>query len=49
VVTLVFFGSGALVFIASIATGWMALRVDASGITLGGSPGRYRATIRLIQ
>jgi hypothetical protein len=48
VVTLVFFGGGALVFIASIATRRVALRVDASGITLGGSPGRYRSTTRLI-
>jgi hypothetical protein len=48
VVTLVFFGGGALVFIANIASRRVALRVDASGITLGGSPGRYRSTIRLI-
>jgi hypothetical protein len=48
VVTLVFFGGGALVFIASIATRRVALRVDARGITLGGSPGRYRSTTRLI-
>jgi hypothetical protein len=49
VVTLVLFGGGALVFIASIATRRVALRVDASGITLGGSPGRYRSTTRLIR
>jgi hypothetical protein len=48
VVTLVLFGGGALVFIAGIATRRVALRVDASGITLGGSPGRYRSTTRLI-
>jgi hypothetical protein len=48
VVTLVFFGGGAVVFIASIATRRVALRVDASGITLGGSPARYRSTTRLI-
>jgi hypothetical protein len=48
VVTLVLFGGGALVFIASIATRRVALRVDASGITLGGSPGRYRSATRLI-
>src|SRR5580693_172824 len=48
VVTLVLFGGGALVFIASIATRRVALRVDASGVTLGGSPGRYRSTTRLI-
>jgi hypothetical protein len=44
----VFFGGGALVFIASIATRRVALRVDASGVTLGGSPGRYGATTVLI-
>jgi len=48
VVTLVFFGGGALVFIASIATRRVALRVDASGVTLGGSPGRYGASTVLI-
>jgi hypothetical protein len=48
VVTLVFFGGGALVFVGSIATRRVALRVDARGITLGGSPGRYRSTTRLI-
>ena len=48
VVTLVFFGGGALVFVASIATRRVALRVDASGVTLGGSPGRYRSTTFLI-
>jgi hypothetical protein len=48
VVTLVLFGGGALVFLASIATRRVALRVDARGITLGGSPGRYRSTTRLI-
>ena len=48
VVTLVFFGGGALVFIVNIASRRVALRVDASGITLGGSPGRYRSTTRLI-
>ncbi|MGH3187822.1 MAG: hypothetical protein ACRDPY_47320 [Streptosporangiaceae bacterium] len=48
VVTLVFFGGGALVFIANIASRRVALRVDAGGITLGGSPGRYRSATRLI-
>jgi hypothetical protein len=48
VVTLVFFGGGALVVIANIASRRVALRIDASGITLGGSPGRYRSTSRLI-
>jgi hypothetical protein len=48
VVTLVFFGGGVLVVIANIASRRVALRVDADGITLGGSPGRYRSTTRLI-
>ena len=48
VVTLVFFGGGALVFVAIIATRRVALRVDAGGVTLGGSPGRYRSTTCLI-
>ena len=48
VVTLVFFGGGALVFLASIASRRVALRVDAAGITLGGPPGRYRSATRLI-
>ena len=48
VVTLVFFGGGLLVFVASIASRRVALRVDASGVTLGGSPGRYRSTTDLI-
>jgi len=48
VVTLVFFGGGLLVFVASIASRRVALRVDASGVTLGGSPGRYRSSALLI-
>jgi hypothetical protein len=48
VVTLVLFGGGGLVFIAGIASRRVALRVDASGVTLGGSPGRYRSTTILI-
>jgi hypothetical protein len=44
VVTIVFFGGGALLFIGSIATRRVALRVDAVGVTLGGSPARYRST-----
>ena len=39
VVTLVFFGGGLLVFVASIASRRVALRVDASGVTLGAHPG----------
>src|ERR1700722_11800496 len=48
VITLAPFGGGALVFIARVAPRRVALRVDARGITLGGSPGRYRSTTRLI-
>jgi hypothetical protein len=48
VVTLVFFGGGLLVFTASIASRRVALRIDASGVTLGGSPVRYRSTTGLI-
>ncbi len=48
VVALVFFGGGALVFIASIATRRVALRVDARGVTLGGSPGSSRSRERQI-
>ena len=48
VVTLVFFGGALLVLIATTASRQVALRVDASGVLLGGSPARYRATTRLI-
>jgi len=48
VTAVVFFGAGALVFISSIATRRVALRVDARGVTLGGSPGRSRSRDRLI-
>jgi len=48
VVTVVLFGGGALWFIASVASRRVALRVDASGITLGGSPARYRSTTLLV-
>jgi hypothetical protein len=48
VITVAFFGAGALVFTASIATRRVALRVDAQGVTLGGSPGRSRSRDRLI-
>jgi len=48
VVTIVFFGGGALWFIGSAATRRVALRVDATGITLGGSPARYRSTTLLV-
>jgi hypothetical protein len=44
VVTIVFFGGCLLVFAASILSRRVALQVDAAGIILGGTPGRYRAT-----
>jgi len=40
----VFFGAGALVFVRVAASREVALRVNASGVTLGGSPLRYAAT-----
>ena len=48
VVTIVVFGSGALWFTASVASRRVALRVDVTGITLGGSPARYRSTTLLV-
>lgn len=48
VVTIVLFGGGALWFTGSAATRRVALRVDATGITLGGSPARYRSTTLLV-
>ena len=48
VVAIVFFGGCALVFIAAVASRRVALQVDSNGITLGGSPVRYRSTICLI-
>jgi len=44
VVTIVVFGGGVLLLTGSIATRRVALRVDAAGVTLGGSPARYRST-----
>jgi hypothetical protein len=48
VVTIVFFGAGTLVFIASIATRRVALQLDSRGVTLGGSPARKPSRDRLI-
>jgi hypothetical protein len=48
VVTIVFFGGGALLLIGSAASRRVALRVDATGITLGGAPARYRSTTLLV-
>jgi hypothetical protein len=44
----VFFGGGALFLLGVICTRRVAFRVDASGVTLGGMPPRYRAQTRLI-
>jgi hypothetical protein len=48
IATIVFFGGGGLLLLASIATRRVALRVDASGVTLGGSPGRYESTTSVV-
>jgi hypothetical protein len=40
----VLFGAGVLVFARVAASREVALRIDASGVTLGGSPLRYAAT-----
>ncbi|MFJ5772746.1 hypothetical protein [Streptomyces sp. NPDC093094] len=44
IASLVLFGGGGLVMAAGALTRRVALRVDASGVLLGGSPLRYRAT-----
>jgi hypothetical protein len=48
VVAIVFFGGGALLLIGSTASRLAALRVDRAGVTLGGSPARYRSTTLLV-
>ena len=48
VVVIVFFGGGALWFIGGAASRRVALRVDAAGVTLGGSFARYRSTTLLV-
>ncbi len=48
VVTGVFFGGALLFFLGMIATRRVALRVDASGVTLGGYAMRYRSTTSLV-
>lgn len=40
----VLFGAGTLIFLVGIVRRQAALRVDARGLTVGGSPVRYRAT-----
>lgn len=44
VLSLVFFGGGAIALLAVGLSRKVALRIDQSGITLGGSPLRYAAT-----
>jgi hypothetical protein len=44
IVMVVFFGGGGLLSVLTAASRKVALRVDASGVTLGGSPFRYAAT-----
>src|SRR5258708_10287242 len=44
VVAIAFFGWGSLNGLAAMVSRKIALRVDEAGITLGGSPFRYRAT-----
>jgi hypothetical protein len=48
VTDLVFFGGGGLFLLAVAATRQVALRLDAEGITLGGTPPRYRSGTRLV-
>jgi hypothetical protein len=47
-VDIAFFGGGSLVMLAVAATHHVALRVDADGITLGGTPPRYRSGTRFV-
>jgi hypothetical protein len=42
-------GYGAFLSVVVPASRKVALRIDAIGITLGGSPLRYKATTRVIQ
>ncbi|WP_194814217.1 hypothetical protein [Nocardia sp. XZ_19_385] len=44
ILTLVLFGGGGLLMLAAALSRKVAMRVDQSGITLGGSPLRYRQT-----
>lgn len=48
VVIVAAFGCGAFLSVIVPASRKVALRVDASGITLGGNPLRYKATTRVI-
>lgn len=46
--TIVLFGGGMLVVLWGVLGRRVALRVDADGVTLGGSPMRYRATTTVV-
>lgn len=48
IIDIVLFGGGALFFLAVICTRRVAFRVDASGVTLGGTPLRYRSGTRMV-
>ena len=48
IIDIVFFGGGALFFLGVICTRRVAFRVDASGVTLGGTPPRYRSGTRMV-
>jgi hypothetical protein len=48
IIDIVFFGGGALFFLGVICTRRVAFRVDASGVTLGGTPPRYRSGTRVV-
>jgi hypothetical protein len=48
IIDIVFFGGGALFFLGVICTRRVAFRVDASGVTLGGTPPRYRSGTRFV-
>jgi len=48
IIDIVFFGDGALFFLGVICTRRVAFRVDASGVTLGGTPPRYRSGTRVV-
>jgi hypothetical protein len=48
IVTIVLFGGGAVWFTGTSLSRRVALRVDASGVMLGGSPARYGSTTLLV-
>jgi hypothetical protein len=48
VTDIVFFGGGGVLMLGIVSTRRVALRVDSSGITLGGVPPRYRSGTRFV-